>query len=357
MFLSRYIKKNFLLLISLTGIISLLSCGISYIITFANENNENNYYFNNSTYSLVFSENISNQTDFYKKIIDFVNKEKNINLFNTNMTSYFGTSQGIYLNSPLKITPRMKEGRFFNTEDFKDNNKKLAIVGVSLVNNIKIKNNIKTINFNGSDYEIIGIMGDDNYSKEMNYKIIFNLNSLIDTKSNIKNNNWVISSDTNLDTAIKNLRIHLENLEFVSSKTEKVSNPILSVLKNHSNSIFYDLTIFTSILVNVFIVIFFWFDGFIKEIGVRKSFGANNKNIYLYLFKKFVINNMVATFASITLLLILQKFSLISAHYNFYTINIIYISLFILIFSIILLSILIKRINNIKPNYILRGVK
>lgn len=357
MILSRYIKRNFLLLISLVGILSILSCGISYVITFSKENKENNYYFSNSTYSLIFPDNSNPETNYYKKIIDTFCKEKNINLFNTKMKSYFGVAQGLYLNYPLTTHPQIKEGRFFTIEDFKDNNKKLALVGVSLVQNIKVINGKKTINFNGSDYEVIGIMGDEKYSKEVNYQIFFNLNSLIDLNCDFKTKGWFISSPNNLDMYLYSLQNSIKGLGFVYSPSERITNPVLSVLNSQGKTFYYGLTLFLSIFVNVFIVILFWFDGLIKEIGVRKSFGANNINIYLYIFKKFFINNLVATFLSIVLLLIFQKISIISPQYYFHTLNLIFISLFILIFSLLFLSILIKRINSIKPNFILRGVK
>ncbi|WP_252249417.1 ABC transporter permease [Clostridium sp. VAP23] len=358
MILLRYFKRNLLLLVTLVGIISFLSCGISYVITFSKENKENGYYFNNSTYSLVFSEEDINGEGFYKELINVLSKDVDVNLINTNMSSYFGQAQGIYLNSNLQTTPQIKEGRFFNVDDFKDNNSKLAVVGVSKASNIKIKDNKKIINFNGSDYEVIGIMGDEKLSKEVNNKIIFNLNSLINVDSTeINSSDWFLSSTKDLSSSMDNLQNNLKDFKFIYSKAQEISNPVLSVLDNQAVRIYYLTTIFASVFVNIFIIIFFWFDGFKKEIGVRKSFGANNQSIYLYIFKLFLINNVIATIIASSILIYLEKLEFMHAEYYFHTINLISIFVFILIFSIFILFILIKRINNIKPNFILRGIK
>ena len=356
--LVRYFKKNFLLLISLVGIISFLSCLISYINTSATNVAETNYYFNNFTYSLVFSDEHINEPNFYKDVIATIAKSKDVNLFNISMSSQVGTANGLYLTSTLNTVPQMKEGRFFTLEDFKDDTQKLAVVGASLSDNIVNINGKKTINLNGVNYDVIGIMGNEKLSNELNYKIFFNLNSLKNSQPNyVPNSGWVLSSKTSLSTTLPSIQDKLKNYKFIYSDSEKKSSPLSSAFSVYSNRIIYSLTIFISIFVNIFIIIFLWFDGIVREIGVRKCFGANNANIYFLILKKFIFNNIVATTISVCILKLLELLNIFSAEYYFHIYNLVAISLFILLLSILLLSILIKRINSISPNYILRGIK
>ena len=356
--LVRYLKKNCVLIFTLTIIILFVSIGCSYIVNTFYNLIEQNYYIGNTTISFQVNsfEKIS-----YKELLEVL-KQSNYNIFNTGMLGDSYLVHGIYLNKNLKIKPEMLDGRFFDKDDFTDDTLKLAVIGKGLLTRTISNGNDLYIKFNDEDYKVIGVMGNKNKQKMFDYVMMFNLNSLTEDSKYIKfDKNWILSSDSKegAPSVIEKLnKILIKNdkdVSLTSIPLETQMNPLLTAFDKNKNklSLFYILII--SIFLNLVIIVQQWMDGLKKQIGVRKAFGAKNIDIYIMIFRNFVMNALIASAISILVHFILFLTGVLSYNNDITFVNFIIAALFSFIISIILLFFLVRQINRLQPDYIMRG--
>ena len=272
-------------------------------------------------------------------------------------------ANGIYLNEDLKVTPSIIEGRFFTTDDFSSSySKNLAVIGKGLLDNVEIINGEKFIFFNNEMYKVIGVMGDKKRQMMLDYTLIFNLRDLFNENQLPKiNDYWYLSSlDESaelynvIDKANKVLK-ESTNASITASKYNINPNPTLTALKGTKNMTLYFGFFAIVISLNIFIIVKQWLSDRIKEIGVRKAFGATNRQIYMLIFKEYFLISLVSSFIALIIQSILIYFSLIDVSIGLAFINFLAITVFSFIFSSLLLIVSIKELNKLPENTIMKG--
>lgn len=356
----RYISNNFILIFILSTIILFVSLGASYINEYSNQIYEQDYYMekNCTGFSITKFQDFS-----YKKLLDMILKSEDVNIFNTRMVGTDFSAQGIYLKENLKVTPELIEGRFFDKDDFKNNDEKLAVIGKELINETTKKGDDRYITFNKKEYRIIGIMGNEKKQKMFDYTMIFNINSLMNNEDYIKiSDGWYISSynNENLSGVITKVNQQLgelgEDSILMEEEVNIQPNPTITALKNNTNMMCYFLVLIGAIALNIFIVVYQWIGELEKEIGIRKAFGAQKYQIYYLILKNYILCSGIASvFALLTQMLLLKiGFFKVDEEITFFNFVIVGISAFV--FSAILLCGSIQKLNKLQPSNIMKGV-
>ncbi|WP_462391780.1 ABC transporter permease [Clostridium cadaveris] len=355
-----HLSKSSILIFTLTIITLFFSIGVSEVKNFRDLAYEKEYHVGNNCIEF----NINNfQSSSYEKVLNSIIENSNYNLFNTRMLGSSYQANGIYLNENLKVSPSIIEGRFFTKDDFSISySKNLAVIGKGLLDNTKIINGEKYIFFNNEMYKVIGVMGDKKRQMMLDYTLIFNLKDLfIENEFPKTNDYWYISSlDESadlygvIDKANKVLK-ESTDASLTASKYNINPNPTLTALKGTKNMTLYFGFFAAVISLNMFIIVKQWLSERIKEIGVRKAFGATNRQIYLLIFKEYILISLISSLIALLIQSILIHFSLIDVSIGLAFINFLAITVFSFIFSSLLLIISIKELNKLPENTIMKG--
>lgn len=356
----RYISNNFILIFILSTIMLFVSLGASYIKEYSNQIYEQNYYMDKNCTGF----SVTNFQKFsYNKLLDMILKSGDVNIFNTRMVGTEFSAQGIYLKENLKFTPELIEGRFFNKDDFKDSDEKLAVIGKELINETTKKGEYRYITFNKEEYRIIGIMGNEKKQKMFDYTMIFNINSLMNNENYMKiSDGWYISSynNKNLSGLITEVNQHLSELGEDSTLMEEEANiqpnPTITALKNNINMACYFLVLIGAIALNIFIVVYQWIGELEKQIGIRKAFGAQKYQIYCLIFKNYIICSGIASVFALLTQMLLLKIGFFQVNEEITLFNFVIVGVSSFVFSAILLCASIGKLNKLQPSNIMKGV-
>lgn len=356
----KWISQNFILILVLVAIILFFSLGLSKVRNFSELAYENEYYLGNNCIELEIDDF---ETSSYKEVITSIMNNGRYNLFNTRMPGQSYSANGIYLNENLKVVPSLIRGRFFTKDDFStEYEESLVVIGKGLLDKVEKQGEDEYIFFNEKKCKVIGVMGDEKKQKMLDYTLIFNLKDFYNNNQYPKvSNGWYLSSKDKssdlyevIDKANESMGKN-SNTRFTVSKHNIQPNPIKTALKGTSNVTTYFGCFAIVIALNIFIIVKQWIGDRIKEIGVRKAFGAKNSQIYKLVFKEYVIVSLFSSIIALLLQSILIKSNIFDISGNIAFLNFVAITIFSFVFSSILLLISIREINKIQVNNIMKG--
>lgn len=355
----RWISQNFILILILMAISLFFSLGLSKVKNFSELAYENEYYIGNNCIEL----SIDDFETSYKEVITSIMDNGRYNLFNTRIPGQSYSANGIYLNENLKVVPSLIRGRFFTKDDFSTEYKEsLVVIGKGLLDKVEKQGEDEYIFFNEKRCKVIGVMGDEKKQKMLDYTLIFNLKDFYNTNQYPKvSNGWYLSSKDKssdlyevIDKANESMGKN-SNTRFTVSKHNIQPNPIKTALKGTSNITTHFGCFAIVIALNIFIIVKQWIGERIKEIGVRKAFGASDNQIYKLVFKEYMEISLFSSLVALLIQGILIKSDIFDISGNIAFLNFVAITIFSFIFSSILLLISIREINKIQVNNIMRG--
>ena len=355
----RWISQNFILILILMAISLFFSLGLSKVKNFSELAYENEYYIGNNCIEL----SIDDFETSYKEVITSIMDNGRYNLFNTRIPGQSYSANGIYLNENLKVVPSLIRGRFFTKDDFSTEYKEsLVVIGKGLLDKVEKQGEDEYIFFNEKRCKVIGVMGDEKKQKMLDYTLIFNLKDFYNTNQYPKvSNGWYLSSKDKssdlyevIDKANESMGKN-SNTRFTVSKHNIQPNPIKTALKGTSNITTYFGCFAIVIALKIFIIVKQWIGERIKEIGVRKAFGASDNQIYKLVFKEYMEISLFSSLVALLIQGILIKSDIFDISGNIAFLNFVAITIFSFIFSSILLLISIREINKIQVNNIMRG--
>lgn len=354
------LSKSSILIFTLTIITLFFSIGVSEVKNFRDLAYEKEYHIGNNCIEFEIN---NFQSTSYEKVLGPIMENSNYNLFNTQMFGDSYQANGIYLNEDLKVAPSIIEGRFFTKDDFsKSYFKNLVVIGKGLLDNVEIINGEKYIFFNNEMCKVIGVMGDKKRQRMLDYTLIFNLKDLLSENEFPKiDKSWYLSSldeSADLYSIIDKSNEVLEestDSSITASKYNINLNPTLTAIKSTKNMTLYFGFFIAVISLNIFIIVKQWLSERIKEIGVRKAFGATNRQIYILIFKDYIVISLISSIIAITIQSILMTFNLIDVSIGLAVINFLAITVFSFIFSSLLLIISMKELNKLPENTIMKG--
>lgn len=314
-----------------------------------------NTFYTENRVTLVFNEQL-NKKVFEENLIELC-KDGNViaSYASSSDTDLAGNgSQGLYFTGEFKPSFNILEGRMLNKDDMQSS-EKLAVVGADFYNLIYFKNNEKYINLKNSEFRVVGIIGMNNTvtsNKGVMYNdlVLYNIKSLDDSaiiSGGVDINSYKYSQEELKNKIINEVDSNIIGSIYMIGEVFPEKNITALALNRHIISSF--ILIIICFMCTLIKGLSFWIDRISLELGVRKSFGANNKNILFIILKRYTTLFSLATTLALITGIIFNKLRILN------NINLsidMDILMFILILYVILLviSLFIIYIKIIKLN-------
>lgn len=294
-----------------------------------------------------------------KKIITELEHQKNIILRHSSGIPFDVNvgSEGLYFNNMFTGGYELLEGRFFNASDFYNTNNKI-VIGKSLLNKTIIEHGSRFLYSGNDKYHVIGVVGKKGIPTRYDSTIFYCLNLELKTDS-IQNEFWTLDSTSRSESDLKEIinRINSKyNNSIIIGENEETLNPLNTAIKSSS----YIIINFTLIILCVFLsrikAISYWLDSIKLEIGVRKTYGASNFKLSIYIAARYLNISILSSIIALLLQKLLLAFNIInqSSYYMSFA-NVITAIIFILLLGIIFIMISMAKINKIEANELLKG--
>lgn len=361
--------KNLIYLITIFSlIIFTFSLVTSIVITDYKNVNELNQLKNSKTKAFKFddSKKTSKQIEF-KSLLQVLDKYKSSDIyleFNP-IPNYLANNtlfgKAIYYNYDLDNKIPILEGNNFTLQQI-NSNEKLILVGKNLKNNIITENNVDYFTIDDTKYKVIGILGTG--GKKTSYDDIFLINMKSMDYYSDRRATWSlnVSGDEDLNSI---LTLYQEigekndsHLELVKNSTEDTKVNIHDIFSNYSDFMYIFITILGFGILNLIIVVYFWIDRSVKEIGIRKAYGATNFSIAKYILKKYEFSVIISVFLGVILHLIFKKIlSVMFPKFSFevYWGNIVIITLIFMFIGLLTAIVPLIKARKVQPVIIMKG--
>lgn len=365
--LKKY-KNLIYLIIIFSLIIFTFSLVTSIVITDYKNVTELNHLKNSKTKAFKFddSKKTSKQIEF-KSLLQVLDKyeDSDIYLEFNPVHSYLATTtlfgKAIYYNYDLNNKIPILEGNNFTLQQM-NSNEKLVLVGKNLKTNVTTENDVKYFTVDDTKYKVIGILG--NGVKKTGYDDIFLINMKSMDYYSDRRATWSlnVSGDEDLNSILTLYQeIGEKNdspLELVKNSTEDTKINIDDILDKYSDFIYIFIMIFGLGILNLIIIVYFWIDRSVKEIGIRKAYGATNFSIAKYILKKYEFSIIISVVLGVILHLIFKKsLNIMFPKFSFelYWGNIVIITLIFMFIGLMTAIIPLIKSRNVQPVIIMKG--
>lgn len=307
--LKKYNNLMFIMMI-FSLIIFTFSIYISIISAKYKNENEINGLLNNETKYFKFDTSKSITSN---NILDVLKEYKNANIYMEYSSvskvlendTLFG--KAVYYNYKINNKFPILKGRNFTLNDIESSDK-LVLVGKNLTNQIIEENNEQYFNIDNENYKVIGILGDKEKETGYDNTFIVNLqaiNCFTDYrkkwKINVDNTRYENEILSRYERMAENSQV---KFDFIQSNSEKVD--IFKIIKNYPEFMNMFIMIVVFGMVNLIIVVYYWMNKSIKEIGIRKAYGATDIEVAFYILKRYQFSVIVSIFVGISLHLIFK---------------------------------------------------
>ncbi|RXI48504.1 hypothetical protein DP130_07165 [Clostridium tetani] len=356
----RKIRNMSFIIICITSIILFTSLSSSNIKSVKDNIKEANNLKTDNHIKFYFNKE-ANDRDI-RKVIDGLKDEENIII-----THLYGLSfnfdvdiktEGIYFNGIFDNGYKLMSGRFFTKEDFKGN-EKIVVIGKDLVKYCNTIDGEKYIASGKNKYKVIGVIGKKDKPTRYDYSIVYNLNCELDENKKISQLMWSIDSKNKQEHDLINIINEINdeyNVSIINMEHKQEQfNPLFQALKNSNFLIANFIFIIICICLTLINSLVFWIKKIQKEIGIRKSFGASNRNILFDILLRYLF----ASFISIIIGLIIQKLLLLLniisiEYYGLSYVNLIISTIIVLVLGIFSIKVVIYKINKLKLSELLK---
>lgn len=253
-------------------------------------------------------------------------------------------------------------GRDYTPQEVINGDKKI-LIGKNIDKLTYKDNNIKKINIKDTVYEVVGIVGRKNKKTPWDDEIFIPLKSAPENVkiqfAGIRPFSFLIKNNTTQplkDCQYLKNKITGENASFIEKELDEKDDVVANIFAKNNDFTQITLTITILVLINMMNISIFWIDDRIQEIGIRKAFGMNNKQIIEMLSKELLSICII----SILFIFILQLTFSVFIDNTTYQLNLTlqncYSGIVISLISIIITMILpIYYILRIQPIEVLKG--
>lgn len=272
-------------------------------------------------------------------------------------TTLFG--KGVYYNCDANNNFPILEGRNFTLDDITCKDKKI-LVGKNLKQQIVNKNNKDYFIIDREEFEVVGILGVEEKKSGYDDTFIINLrstNEFLDTRAMLK---LGVSNLTELEGILKEYKTFFENNNtYINITDENHRNPnLVDIFMKNADFANIFILVFAMGIMNLVIVMVYWMNKNIKEIGIRKAYGATNMQISLHILKQYELGIVFSVVIG-TLMHFLSKpiLSLIFPMYKFdlHYENIILSTLIFMLIGAIFVIIPLIKARKLQPVIIMKG--
>lgn len=359
--LKKYLRKTQFLVLCLTSILIFTSLTIGYVEKIYQMMLEVNNFKTINSIGFYFDRKDLTLDNIVKSLKEMELQKDIIIIHEAGRVFIPGASQfGVYFNGIYKSGYNLLQGRFFNVDDFKEN-RKVVVIGKKLINNMQIENGKRYIYRGNDKFLVIGIMGKENSDTQYDSRILYNLNIDLGEEdmpylSGGFNLDSVVKSKNNLNNII-NIINKKNNSTFVITvyEDDRVS-PLISAVKNSRTLLLNFSLIILCIIISLIKAAAHWIDKIALELGVRRMYGASNKNIILHIAKGY----LSASGVSMVIALIFEKLLILGnvleiQNGSLSKFNMLASVVFILIIGSIVTGISTFSINKTQISYLIKG--
>lgn len=363
--------KNIIYLIVIFSLIIFTFSFISSIIITDYKNmKEVNSFINNNTKTFKFEEpGKDSQKIQFTKLINILEKYNSSNIYlesdpipkYLSETTLFG--KAIYFNYDNNMNLPIIEGSEITLDEVKSK-EKVVVVGKNLKENIIIENNEKYFTIDDIKYKVIGILGDNKEKTPYDDTFLVNMNSM-DYKTDYRSTfSLNVSSTKDLESILVSYqqlsKDNLLALKFVENKKSENKINLKDILENYDyEQYIYILKIVCALgMLNLIIVVYFWINTSIKEIGIRKAYGATDFQISKYILKKYMGSVMISLIVGISLHIILKGILITmfpKLSFDLYLENILLSTIIFTLIGLIVTIIPLIKAKKIPPIFIMKG--
>lgn len=317
--------------------------------------------FTNNAIGISFDDKLENQEILNR--ISTIQQNKNIivrficNVFDYE-SNYIGDAncEGIYFSEDFNNSYNLISGRFFNKNDFKENNN-LVVIGKDMLKYTRLEGEKRYLLNGETKFEVIGVLGKEGISTMYDDKIIFNLRYIFNNQYFVTKNLWSVDSTAlSKQQLIDIVKKADKNINIEERLVGKRPNPLREAINQSKELIIGVLGIIFCAIFTLFISLHNWLDLIKLEIGIRQCNGATRSNIMTIILRRYLIYSCISFIAS---LLIYYLLHIINFGGLFdYKIN--YINLLISVSSIVFIGfftiiISLCKISRIEIGKLMRG--
>lgn len=359
--LKKY-KKMIFIIILFSLIIFTFSIVSSILISDYKNNVEINGFKDNNTIYFDFDE--SSKVSF-KDVISVLDEynESNIYIEYDPIPKYLSNStlfgKGVYYNYNMENSRPIIEGRDFTLEEVNSNEKKI-LVGKNLISKVVEEDEKKYFVIGEEKFEVIGILGNGNRNTGYDDTFIINLKSsggFSDLRARWKLDVENSEEFNKILSAYEQIAIN-NNLNINITKEDNKKLDIIDILSNRPEFINIFMMVFGFGLINLIIVVYYWMNKNIKEIGIRKAYGGTDLRISLHIILQYEISVLISVLIAILAHLALKN-TLISIfpmfNFDLYYENIVLAAILFMIIGLIVSIIPLIKAKKVQPIVIMKG--
>ncbi|MBE6047314.1 MAG: ABC transporter permease [Clostridium sp.] len=251
----------------------------------------------------------------------------------------------------------MINGRFLSQNDLYDTSSNYIVIGKDLEKFITIIDNKKIIRINNINYEVIGIMGYTDKISILDTKFYININCYLNNITVDKNMKFILTKYDNSYTDLSNeLNTSFNDLEINDIETNQ--DIFTTTIKNTESLLILSAIVVLLFLLNIINIASYYIKDKLKEIGIRKNYGANSFNIFRNILNDyFVIISISSTISALFYSLII-KLKIVPAILGstIYLLPVLTTYILTLLIGIIISLVTLIRVNKKSINTLIKGV-
>lgn len=351
--MKKNIKVSFLLFISLVVIMSIAFT--VYINFYKIIKDYMNFYSEDTPNMLYIRMKDEEATEYFSDFINSIQQVDNIVLkvlgLDIDLDYPINNTIGLYYNGEYNYNFNILEGHFFSKNEI-DSNEKLVVIGKEVLDKCIEENGEKYLIKEEEKVRVIGVIGEENNKSEYDSYVFYNMKAFYNEIREIYYGDWRIDSyvydSSELYSIIKNCQ-DVERMKGYRYEDEMSALDIslMRTLKDNRDMLISFVLIIITAILGIIQSILYWVNNLKVEVGIKKAYGASNKNIIINIIKRFYIIESIATITAIGIIFIVSRINNFNIFY--FEINIIIISALIIL--MILLGIIpYKAIKNILKN-------
>lgn len=270
--------------------------------------------------ALEITYSFSNKTSFDKhlKIINSISENSGVMItgnylyFNQDKLKYPLTA--IFFQKESKWNYPYYNGRYFSTDEIKDGSN-VVLIGKELIKFTHSINGENYLGIEGTEYEVIGIIGIKDKYSPWDSRILMPLTSVPQsTRSTIESNSCslILYNDSKLPMddfkVIKEQIIHMDKDASIIANELNANrqNAIVDLITHQDTLMIYSFLIYIIALINLINITAYWINERRYEIGVRKACGHNNYHISMMLFSEMFLVLLISCFIALSIQVILN---------------------------------------------------
>lgn len=234
-------------------------------------------------------------------------------------------------------------------------------MGKNLKKYIVTENGIKYFTIDDDKYRVIGIIG-NNSKTGYDDTFLINMKSMNSLSDNRATWSLNVSNNEDLNNVMNSYKaLGVKNsapLQFVKSDAVNNKITISYMLQNYPDFIYIFQVVFGFGILNLIIIVYFWIDKSIKEVGIRKAYGATNFDIAKLILKRYEASILISLVIGLTLHYIFKRtLSIMFPSFSFeiYIENVVIATMAFMFIGLLVAIIPLVRARKVQPVIIMKG--